>query len=328
MYCAFGTFRMECLISNVRFEWCIRRLSRFGILIRSDYEGGEISSPGFSWFIWIYIESCWRYFENGLVRILMAQGTDRREKCGNILGMAKKVLLSLILPAYNEEKRLPECMEKVADFVASHSDTIEVILVENGSNDRTYALGLEYAAKYPWLKVLQEKKPGKGNAVRRGMLEASGEYRMFCDVDFSMPIGEVDHFIPPKLRDYQVAIGSREAEGAVRYNEPPARHFTGRVFNLIVRLLLGLPKIHDTQCGFKSFSAEAAERLFRTQKIDGWAFDAEVLFIAKHFGYEIIEVPVQWYYDGNSKVNVLRDSVKMFRELLQIRQNYRKGLYN
>ncbi len=241
--------------------------------------------------------------------------------------MEQEYLLSLILPAYNEEHRLPECMEKVAGYVASRSEPIEVILVENGSKDRTYEMACEYAKQYPWLKVLQEKKPGKGNAVRRGMLEARGKYRMFADVDFSMPISEVDHFIPPALGDYQVAIGSREVPGAVRYNEPPNRHFTGRVFNLIVRIL-AVPGIHDTQCGFKSFSAEAAEKLFRAQKIDGWAFDAEVLFIAQHYGYRIIEVPVQWYYDGNSKINVIRDSIKMFRELLSIRKNYQAGLYD
>ena len=241
--------------------------------------------------------------------------------------MEKNILFSLSLPAYNEELRLPECMEKVESFVASYPDPIEVILVENGSKDRTYELGQEYAAKYPWLTVLKEQTPGKGNAVRRGMLEAHGRYRMFADVDFSMPISEVRNFIPPILSDYDVAIGSREVKGAVRYNEPVTRHFTGRVFNLIVRILLGLPQIHDTQCGFKSFSAEAAQRLFSVQRINGWAFDAEVLFIAKQFGYKIVEVPVQWYYDGNSKINVIQDSLKMFRELLQIRKNYRKGLY-
>ncbi len=241
--------------------------------------------------------------------------------------MEQRILLSLILPAYNEEKRLPECMEKVAGFVASYPEPIEVILVENGSRDRTYELGLEYAAKYSWLTVLKEQTPGKGNAVRRGMLEAHGRYRMFADVDFSMPISEVSNFIPPILSDYDVAIGSREVKGSVRYDEPVTRHFTGRVFNLIVRILLGLPNIHDTQCGFKSFSAEAAEKLFRVQCIKGWAFDAEVLFIAKQYGYKIIEVPVQWYYDGNSKINVIQDSIKMFRELLQIRRNYREGKY-
>ena len=240
--------------------------------------------------------------------------------------MEQEYLLSLILPAYNEEKRLDECMEKVAGYLASRNDPIEVILVENGSSDRTYEMACGYAERYPWLKVLQEKKPGKGNAVRRGMLEARGKYRMFADVDFSMPVSEVDHFIPPTLSGYQVAIGSREVKGAVRYNEPPRRHFTGRVFNLIVRIL-AVPGIHDTQCGFKCFSAEAAEKLFHLQRIDGWAFDAEVLFIAKKFGYPIIEVPVQWYYDGNSKINVIRDSFRMLKELLQIRVNYFRGAY-
>ena len=241
--------------------------------------------------------------------------------------MEQEYLLSLILPAYNEELRLPDCMQKVAGFVASRQEPIEVILVENGSSDRTYEMGCEYAERFPWLKVIHEPNSGKGNAVRRGMLEARGKYRMFADVDFSMPIEEVNHFLPPDIEDYDVAIGSREVKGAVRYNEPARRHFTGRVFNLIVRIL-AVPGIHDTQCGFKCFSAEAAEKLFRKQQLNGWAFDAEVLFIAQHCGYKIIEIPVQWYYDGDSKINVIRDSLKMFRELLQIRKNYRAGLYD
>ena len=241
--------------------------------------------------------------------------------------MEKEYLLSLILPAYNEELRLPECMEKVAGFVASRPEPIEVILVENGSSDRTYEMGCEYAARFSWLTVIHEPNPGKGNAVRRGMLEAHGKYRMFADVDFSMPIEEVNHFLPPDIDDYDVAIGSREVKGAKRYNEPVRRHFTGRVFNLIVRIL-AVPGIHDTQCGFKSFSAKAAKDLFSKQKINGWAFDAELLFIAQHHGYKIIEVPVQWYYDGDSKVSVIRDSLRMFRELLQIRKNHKAGLYD
>ncbi len=241
--------------------------------------------------------------------------------------MEQDILFSLILPAYNEEKRLPECMEKVAGFIASREEAIEVILVENGSSDRTYEMACSYAEQYPWLTVLRETKPGKGNAVRRGMLEAHGRYRMFADVDFSMPVEELDHFIPKAGQSYDVAIGSREAKGAVRYNEPPTRHFTGRVFNLIVRVI-AVPGIHDTQCGFKSFSAEAAGKLFSLQIIDGWAFDAEVLYLAQKFGYRIKEVPVQWYYDGNSKISVARDSLKMFRELLQIRRNDAAGCYD
>lgn len=241
--------------------------------------------------------------------------------------MEKTILFSIILPAYNEEKRLPDCIQKISAFIESHDDIpMEVLLIENGSKDRTFEMGCEYAEKYPWLKVIHEDIAGKGNAVRRGMLEAKGLYRMFADVDFSMPVEELIHFIPPAIPDYDVAIGSREVKGAVRYNEPKIRHFTGRVFNLIVRIL-AVPGVHDTQCGFKSFSAKSAQELFSVQRINGWAFDAEILYIAQKYGYKIVEVPVQWYYDGNSKINVAKDSIKMFRELLQIHQNDRAGLY-
>ena len=240
--------------------------------------------------------------------------------------MEQNILFSLILPAYNEELRLPDCMEKVAGFVASRVEAIEVILVENGSTDRTYEMGLEYAKQYPWLTVLHEDKAGKGNAVRRGMLEAAGRYRMFADVDFAMPIEELDHFIPKDGEHYDVAIASREAKGAVRINEPAIRRFSGRVFNLVVQILV-TPGIRDTQCGFKSFSAEAAEKLFRLQRVDGWAFDAELLYLARKFGYKINEVPIRCYYIGNSKVNVASDSLKMLKELIQIRKNDREGLY-
>ncbi len=241
--------------------------------------------------------------------------------------MEQDILFSLILPAYNEEQRLPECMEKVSGFIAAREEPIEVILVENGSSDRTYEMACSYAEQYPWLSVLHEDKAGKGNAVRRGMLEAHGRYRMFADIDFAMPIEELDHFIPKAGQSYDLAIASREAKGAVRYNEPPIRRFSGRVFNLIVQLI-AVRGITDTQCGFKSFSAEAAEKLFRLQLIDGWAFDAELLFLAQKFGYRIEQIPVKVYYEGNSKINVAADSIKMFRELLQIRRNDAAGRYD
>ncbi len=236
-------------------------------------------------------------------------------------------LLSLILPAYNEEARLPECMKKVAGFVAAQDFPMEVLIIENGSKDRTWDLAEAFAGEYPWLRAFREEKSGKGRAVRRGMLEARGKYRFFADVDFSMPIEEISNFLPPVLSGYDIAIGSREAKGAVRYNEPAFRHFTGRVFNWVVRTL-AVHGVQDTQCGFKSFSAEAAEKLFSMQLIDGWAFDAEVLFLAQHFDYQIVEVPVRWYYDDHSKINVFKDSWNMIRELLQIRKNYDSGKYS
>ncbi len=234
--------------------------------------------------------------------------------------------LSIIIPAYNEASRLPQTLEQVFDFLRNEKYSVEVIVVENGSSDNTYELAQNLTAKYANLRVLHNESAGKGEAVKRGMLEARGEYRIFCDADFSMPITEIPRFIPPNL-ETDIVIASREVDGAIRYNEPEFRHFTGRVFNLLIRLL-ALPKLHDTQCGFKGFRAEIAEDLFNYQSIEGWAFDVEILYIAKMRGYEVTELPIPWYYNEESKISVLRDSARMFFDLLQIRINAWQGLYN
>ncbi|MCP4139924.1 MAG: glycosyltransferase family 2 protein [Chloroflexi bacterium] len=234
-------------------------------------------------------------------------------------------LLSIIIPAYNEESRLPQTLEQVFAFLAEEDYAAEVIVVENGSSDKTLSLAQALTKKYPDLRVLHNEKAGKGLAVRTGIFAAKGDYRIFCDADLSMPIEEVRRFIPPNL-DSDIVIASREVEGAVRYDEPEFRHFTGRIFNLLIRLL-ALPKLHDTQCGFKCFRADVAEEIFKYQNIEGWAFDVELLFIARMRGYEIIELPIPWYYNDESKINVLRDSFRMFFDLLKIRQNARKGKY-
>ena len=234
-------------------------------------------------------------------------------------------LLSIISPAYNEESRLPNTLEQVFAFLEREDYPAEVIVVENGSSDQTLSLAQELTKKYPDLRVLHNEKAGKGLAVRTGVFAATGEYRVFCDADFSMPVEEIRRFIPPNL-DKDIVIASREVEGAVRYDEPNFRHFTGRIFNLLIRLL-ALPKLHDTQCGFKGFRAEVAEDIFQYQHIEGWAFDVEILFIARMRGYEIIELPIPWYYNDESKINVFRDSFRMFLDLIKIRQNARKGLY-
>jgi hypothetical protein len=159
------------------------------------------------------------------------------------------------------------------------------------------------------------------------MLLARGTYRFVCDVDLSMPIDEISHFLPPECGDYEIAIASREAPGAVRYGEPFYRHVVGRVFNSLVRILT-LPELNDTQCGFKCFSAQAAESLFPKMTITGWTFDVEILAIARRMKYRIIEVPIPWYYRANSKVHVLRDSIRMALDLLLIRRNLRRGIYS
>lgn len=217
------------------------------------------------------------------------------------------IFYSIILPAHNEEQRLPSALDQLGAFLSTQPYTAEIVVVENGSSDRTLEVARSYTARMPHLRVIHEDGRGKGLAVRRGMLEARGDYRIFCDVDFSMPVSELNRFIPPALPGVQVAIASREVRGAVRYHEPYLRHFIGRGFNTLVRSI-ALPGLQDTQCGFKCFSAEVAEKVFPLQTIDGWTFDVEVLFAARRLGYPIVEVPVPWYYNADSKIRVLKDS--------------------
>ena len=235
-------------------------------------------------------------------------------------------LLSIIIPAHNEEHRLPGSLNKVLSFLQYQPYQAEVLVVENGSQDRTAEIALRFTERYPNLYLLREPKPGKGLAVRRGMLEAKGDYRFICDADLSMPIDEVNRFIPPQLHDFDIAIASREIPGSARYGEPLYRHWIGRGFNLLVRTLT-VPQIQDTQCGFKCFRALVAEDLFNTQILDGWTFDVEVLFIALKRGYEITEIPIPWYYIPGSRVNFRRDSLAMLSDLFRIRGNWRRGLY-
>jgi glycosyltransferase involved in cell wall biosynthesis len=239
----------------------------------------------------------------------------------------KSPFLSIIIPAYNEENRLPHALGQVFAFVEQQSYAAEVLVVENGSTDGTLQLAQQYTQDYPNLRVFHEPGRGKGLAVRRGMAEARGEYRFVCDVDLSMPVEEISHFLPPALTDFDIAIASREAPGAVRYNEPYYRHLTGRVFNCLIRLLV-LPGIQDTQCGFKCFRAAVAKDVFRYQMLTGWSFDVEILYIARRRGYRIAEVPIRWHYSPESKIHILRDSWRMFLDLLVIRQNAQRGAYD
>lgn len=230
--------------------------------------------------------------------------------------------LSVIIPAHNEEHRLPQTLERLFNYLEAQPYCSEVWVVENGSQDQTFALAQELAQQYERLYVLHEEQAGKGLAVQRGMLAARGAFRLMCDADLSMPPQEIERFLPPQLSGADIAIASREAPGAKRYNEPHLRHWIGRVFNLLIRLLL-LPQFHDTQCGFKCFTASAAERLFPLQTIKGWTFDVEILYLATRLGMRIVEVPIQWYFNPESKVHVGRDSLRMALDLLYIRAHWR-----
>lgn len=235
--------------------------------------------------------------------------------------------LSIVIPAHNEELRLPRTLEMTSRFLQAQPYDGEVIVVENGSQDRTFAIAQEYARQHPMYRVLREELPGKGRAVRAGMLAACGEYRFMCDADFSMPVEEINRFLPPALADVEVAIASREAPGAIRYNEPAYRHFVGRVFNTFIRWLT-LPGLHDTQCGFKCFKGDLAEELFQEQTLTGWSFDVEILVIARRRGYSILELPIPWHFNPESKINVWQDSLRMALDLLHIRWNMMRGLYD
>lgn len=234
--------------------------------------------------------------------------------------------LSIIIPAHNEEYRLPRALEQVFAFLGQQAYTFEVLVIENGSQDQTLQVGQEFARKDPHLRIIHLEEKGKGLAVREGIFQATGQYRFIADADFSMPVEEINLFLPPAC-NCDIAIASRETRGSIRFGEPAFRHFTGRVFNLLIRCLV-LPDLHDTQCGFKCFRAEVAEDIFRFQSLNGWSFDVEVLKVARLHGWKIKEIPIHWYYFPGSKVSIVRDSIRMFFELLVIRRNARRGDYD
>jgi len=185
----------------------------------------------------------------------------------------------------------------------------------------------EFGRRFPAVRLLQTPLRGKGVAVRTGMLRAAGRYRFLCDADLAMPVEEFERFYPPILAGADVAIASREAPGARRYDEPRYRHLTGRVFSLAVKLLI-LRGFEDTQCGFKCFRDEAAQDLFSRQRFNGWSFDVEVLYLARRQGYAIREVPISWFYQPDSRVRLVGDSIRMFADLLRIRWNGARGVYD
>jgi glycosyltransferase involved in cell wall biosynthesis len=235
--------------------------------------------------------------------------------------------LSILFPAHNEELRLPKTLLQVDAFIKQQPFGCELIIIENASQDQTLSIAQAFAKEHPYAIVVHEDLPGKGRAVQKGMLLARGDYRFVCDVDLSMPIGEISRFLPPEKRQYDIAIASREAPGAVRYGEPAYRHLVGRVFNSLVRILT-LPELNDTQCGFKCFTAQAAETLFPKMTIYGWTFDVEILAIARQMKLHTIEVPIPWYYQTHSKIHVLRDSMHMALDLFLIRRNLRRKIYS
>jgi dolichyl-phosphate beta-glucosyltransferase len=234
--------------------------------------------------------------------------------------------LSIIIPALNEEHRLPPSLEKITTFMAAQPISYEIIVVDNGSRDRTAEVVLDFARTHLNVRLIQLKERGKGRAVKAGMLAAHGDYRFICDTDLSMPIEEITKFLPPQVQGFDVIIATREGKEAQRIGEPAYRHLMGRVNNIIIKIM-AIRKFEDTQCGFKMFTRAAAEDLFSVQLMNGIGFDVEILFIAIRRGYKIREVPIMWYFDPDSRMRLVQDSLNMLREIWQIRQNWNKGLY-
>ena len=238
--------------------------------------------------------------------------------------------LSIVVPAYNEELRLPPTLAKLQAFLVSQPLRWEIVVVDDGSKDDTCGVVLRTAKTMPGLRLVrQPQNRGKGAAVRRGMLEARGQIRVMCDADGSMPPTELPKLLAPITScQAEIAIGSRYADGAkTDIKQPLYRVLWSRLCNRVIQSSL-VPGVRDTQCGFKAFTAEAARDLFRYGRIDGWAFDLEILALARRRGWGIAEVGVEWKDDGRSRVNPLKDMWKVVSEALTIRRNLRRGVYN
>jgi dolichyl-phosphate beta-glucosyltransferase len=236
---------------------------------------------------------------------------------------------SIVIPAYNEGRRLGATLEKVLAYVHGQGWDVEVIVVNDGSRDNTAHLVREFAAKDPALRLLENPgNRGKGYSVRNGMLHARGRILLFSDADLSSPIEEAPKLFQALEAGTDIAIGSRWLRAETQTQRQPLhRQVFGRIFNLMLRLTLGL-KFKDTQCGFKAFKAPAAKTIFPLQRIERWGFDPEILFLARKFGFKVQEIPVAWGHSGEARINPLVDGFRMFLEMLHIRWYDLAGKYD
>jgi glycosyltransferase involved in cell wall biosynthesis len=237
--------------------------------------------------------------------------------------------LSIVIPAYNEERRLAATLERINTYLAGAGWKFsEIVVVDDGSRDGTVALVENFAARAPCVRLVRNPgNRGKGYSVRHGMLEAKGEWALFTDADLSSPIEELEKLWSKAQETHaEVAIGSRALDRSlVGTHQPLLREYAGRAFNLAVRVITGLP-FWDTQCGFKLFETRAAREIFRRQQLERFGFDVEVLFIARKLGYSAIEVPVRWNDVAGTKVSTL-NGLAAFLDPLRVRVNQWKGRY-
>jgi dolichyl-phosphate beta-glucosyltransferase len=238
------------------------------------------------------------------------------------------VTYSIILPAYNESARIAATLDRILAHATERGWNVEVIVVNDGSTDSTAEIVLEYAKNHAVLRLLENPgNRGKGFSVRNGMLHARGDILLFSDADLSSPIEEADKLFAAIAKGTDIAIGSRWMDRRLQIRRQPMhRRLFGRIFNLALRVVLGL-QFKDTQCGFKAFTRRSARVIFPQQKIERWGFDPELLYLARKFGFTVSEVPVAWSHREGTRIHPLRDGIRMFGELLRIRWYALKGNY-
>ena len=243
--------------------------------------------------------------------------------------MTASPTFSIVIPAYNEEERLGPTLDRVLAFARGNGWRAEIIVVNDGSRDRTAEIVRSYERNTGIVRLLENPgNRGKGYSVRNGVLNATGEFILFTDADMSSPIEEASKLLQALAGGADIAIGSRWARSELQTRRQSlARQFLGRVFNLLLRLLLRLD-FKDTQCGFKAFRREAARAVFPLQRVEGWGFDPEILFLANQFGFRMVEVPVRWGHDTRTRINPLLDGARMVSDMLLIRWNSISGKYS
>jgi len=238
------------------------------------------------------------------------------------------IFLSIIIPAYNEEKRIPNTLLKLLNYLSTKSYQWEIILVDDGSTDRTSEIAREVIKNNSLTVIKNHLNQGKGYSVKRGVLSSTGKVLLFSDADLSTPIEELDKMLLWIDKGYDILIGSRALpESIIETRQPWYRQLMGKTFNLLVQSLV-LKGFNDTQCGFKCFTRESALRVFTLQRLTGFAFDVEILYIAQKCGFKIKEQPVRWINSPESKVRLLKGPLSMILELLKIRFYDWKGYYS
>ena len=236
---------------------------------------------------------------------------------------------SLVIPAYNESSRIRPTLDEILRYTAERKWDAELLVVDDGSRDDTGAIVREYGRTYSQVQLVQNPgNRGKGYSVRNGMLHARGDICLFTDADLSSPIAEAEKLIAAIHQGADIAIGSRWLRAELQTERQPLyRQAFGRIFNMLLRVVLGL-RFRDTQCGFKAFRREAAQRIFPLQRIERWGFDPEILFLARRMGLQTVEVPVVWAHSEGTRLHPFRDGLRMFGDVMRIRWNALTGAYS